>query len=120
MSPEPKNTEPMVWADSACKSKRVDSFLKELGDESRIQERGSRQHPLAAAAKERHRKRSKTCSRVEHVFAQVEMAMAMGGKLTRCIGLARVRAWWCLRNLAFNFLRFTQHAYGLATPLAVT
>ena len=41
---DPENTEAMVWADSANRSKRVDSFLK--------------------------------------------MEMAMGGKLTRCIGLA--------------------------------
>lgn len=108
---DPKNTEPMVWADSAYKSKQVDSFLKEVGYESRIQEKGSRQRPLDAGAKERNRERSKTRCRVEHVFAQMEMAM--GGKLTRCIGLARVRAWWCLRNLVFNFLRFTQNKYRL-------
>ena len=109
---DPENREPMVWADAAYGSKQVDSFLKEVGYESRIQEKGSRQHPLDAAAKERNRERSKTRSRVEHVFAQMEMSM--GGKLTRCIGLARVKAWWCLRNLVFNFLRFTQHEYGLA------
>ena len=109
---DPENTEAMVWADSAYQSKQVDSFLKEVGYENRIQEKGSRQHPLDAAAKERNRERSKIRSRVEHVFAQMEMVM--GGKLTRCIGLARVRAWWCLRNLVFNFLRFTQYKYELA------
>ena len=106
-----KNADAMVWADSAYQSKRVDSFLKEAGYESRIQEKGSRHHPLDTAAKERNREVSRTRSKVEHVFGQMEMVM--GGKLTRCIGLARVQAWWCLRNLVFNFLRFTQHKYGL-------
>lgn len=109
-----ENGESMVWADSAYQSRMVDSFLKDAGYESKIQEKGSRQHPLSDAAKERNRERSKTRSRVEHVFAQMEMAM--GGKLTRCIGLARVKAWWCLRNLVFNFLRFMQHEYGLVSP----
>ena len=106
-----KNADAMVWADSADQGKRVDSFLKEAGYESRIQDRGSRHHPLDTAAKERNRERSKTRAKVEHVFGQMEVVM--GGKLTRCIGLARAQAWWCLRNLVFNFLRFTQHKYGL-------
>ena len=106
-----KNADAMVWADSADQSKQVDSFLKEAGYESRIQEKGSRHHPLDTAAKERNRERSKTRAKVEHVFGQMEVVM--GGKLTRCIGLARAQAWWCLRNLVFNFLRFTQHKYGL-------
>ena len=48
----------------------------------------SRQHPLDTAAKERNREGSKTGAKVEHVFG--EMEMVMGGKLTGCIGLARV------------------------------
>ena len=106
-----KNGDAMVWADAADQSKRVDSFLKEAGYESRIQEKGSRHDPLDTAAKERNRERSKARAKVEHVFGQMEMVI--GGKLTRCIGLARVEGWWCLRNLVFNFLRFTQHKYGL-------
>jgi hypothetical protein len=32
----------------------------------------------------------------------------MGGKLTRKIGLERNEAWWGLKNLTFNFLRYLQ------------
>ena len=106
-----ENADAMVWADSAYQSKLVDSFLKEAGYESRIHEKGSRHQPLDAAAKERNRERSKTRAKVEHVFGQMEMVM--GGKLSRCIGLARAQTWWCLRDLVSNFLRFTQHKYGL-------
>ena len=106
-----ENGDAMVWADSAYQSKLVDSFLKEAGYESRIHEKGSRHQPLDAAAKERNGERSKVRAKVEHVFGQMEMVM--GGKLSRCIGLARAQTWWCLRDLVFNFLRFTQHKYGL-------
>jgi hypothetical protein len=30
----------------------------------------------------------------------------MRGKLSRLIGLARNEAWWGLRNLTYNFLRY--------------
>jgi len=32
----------------------------------------------------------------------------MGGKLTRKIGLQKNEAWWGLKNLTFNFLRYLQ------------
>ena len=74
------------------------------------QEKGSRHHPLNwGQGKESGH--AKTRAKVEQVFGQ--MALVMGGKVTRCIGLARARAWWCLRNLVFNFLRFTQLQYGV-------
>ena len=106
-----ENGDAMVWADSAYQSKLVDSFLKEAGYESRIHEKGSRHQPLDAAAKERNGEGSKTRAKVEHVFGQMEMVM--GGKLSRCIGLARAQTWWCLRDLVSNFLRFTQLQYGV-------
>ena len=36
------------------------------------------------------------------------MTTSMGGKLTRKIGLERNKAWWGLKNLTFNFLRYLQ------------
>jgi hypothetical protein len=38
----------------------------------------------------------------------------MGGKMTRKIGLARTEAWWGLKNLTFNFLRYLQRTFSLA------
>ncbi|QNI65636.1 transposase domain protein [Synechococcus sp. A15-44] len=40
--------------------------------------------------------------------------MSMGGKMTRRIGLARTEAWWGLKNLTFNFLRYLQRTSSLA------
>ena len=101
----------MVWTDAAYQGKAVETFLQDAGYESRIQEKGQRDHSLSDAAKERNRERSKTRSRVEHGFGQITNIMQ--GKLTRCIGLAAVTLWWTLRNLTFNLIRFVQHKYEL-------
>ena len=79
-----ENDAAMVWADAADQSKLVDSLLKTAGYESRIQDKGSRHHPLNTGAREKNREYAKTRAMVEHVFGQMEMAM--GGKLTRCMG----------------------------------
>jgi transposase, IS5 family len=42
------------------------------------------------------------------------MTMSMDGKLTRRIELERNEAWWGLKNLTFNFLRFLQRFAHLA------
>ena len=75
-----------------------------------MQEKGGGQHSLSGVAKEQNREGAKTRFRMEHVFG--EMGMTMGGKLTGCIGLVRVKAWRCLQDLVFNCLRFTQHECG--------
>jgi len=69
-----------------------------------IHEKGSGNHPLCAAAIERNSIRSQFRARVEHVFGY--FAASMGGKFTSKIGLKRNNAWWSLKNLTFNFLRY--------------
>ena len=105
-----ENSDPMVWADAAYQGKAVETLLQDAGDESRIQEKGQRDHPLSDAAKKRNRERSKIRCRLEHVFGRIT---TMRGKLTRCIGLAAVTLWWTLRNLTFNLIRLVQHNHGL-------
>jgi hypothetical protein len=39
----------------------------------------------------------------------------MGGKLTRKIGIERNEAWWGLKNLTFNFLRYLQRSTNVLT-----
>ena len=93
-----------VWADSAYSGERFKYLLSLAGFENRIHEKGSRNHPLSAAATERNSIRSQTRARVEHVFGC--FATSMGGKFTRKIGLKKNNAWWSLKNLTFNFLRY--------------
>ena len=89
-----------------------EDFLSLGGFESLIHEKGARNHPLSDASKELNRVKSSIRACVEHVFGC--MTMSMGGKLTRKIGLERNEAWWGLKNLTFNFLRFLQRFCHIA------
>jgi IS5 family transposase len=105
---DPENEHNYVWADSAYSGECFEELLSLGGFESLIHEKGARNHPLGDAAKELNRVKSAIRACVEHVFGC--MTMSMGGKLTRKIGLERNVAWWGLKNLTFNFLRYLQRA----------
>ena len=110
---DPENQDDYVWADSAYSGQCFQDLLSLGGFESRIHEKGSRNHPLSEAAKERNSVRSSIRACVEHVFGS--MTTSMGGKLTRKIGLERNKAWWALKNLTFNFLRYLQRSTNALT-----
>lgn len=74
-------------ADSAYSGERFNDLFSLAGFENRIHEKGSRSHPLSAAATERNSIRSQIRARVEHVSSC--FATSMGGKFTRKIGLKR-------------------------------
>ncbi|WP_255102034.1 MULTISPECIES: IS5 family transposase [unclassified Synechococcus] len=101
---DPVNRDDFVWADSGYAGARYEDGLEMTGFESRIHEKGSRCYPLSEEAKDRNKVRSSLRARVEHVFAAITTSLR--GKLTRRIGLARTKAWWGLRNLTYNFLRY--------------
>jgi IS5 family transposase len=105
---DPENEHDYVWADSAYSGECFDDLLSLGGFESLIHEKGARNHPLSDSAKELNCVKSSIRACVEHVFGC--MTMSMGGKLTRKIGLERNEAWWGLKNLTFNFLRFLQRS----------
>mgnify|MGYP003335027914 FL=1 len=108
---DPENEHDCVWADSAYSGECFEDLLNLGGFESLIHEKGARNHPLSGDAKELNRIKSAIRACVEHVFGS--MTMSMGGKLTRKIGLARTEAWWGLKNLTFNFLRYLQRTSSL-------
>ncbi|MCT4367841.1 MAG: IS5 family transposase, partial [Synechococcaceae cyanobacterium MAG-AL2] len=103
---DPENEHDFVWVDSAYSGQCFEELLGLGGFESLIHEKGSRNHPLNEAAKELNHVKSAIRACVEHVFGC--MTMSMGGKLTRKIGLQKNEAWWGLKNLTFNFLRYLQ------------
>ncbi|CAK6696139.1 hypothetical protein IFHNHDMJ_01964 [Synechococcus sp. CBW1107] len=103
---DPENEHDYVWADSAYSDECFEDLLSLGRFESLIHEKGARNHPLSDAAKDLNRVKSAIRACVEHVFGC--MTMSMGGMLTRKIGLARNGAWWGLKNLAYNFLRYLQ------------
>ena len=86
-----------------------------LDPENRIHEKGSCCHPLSEEAKARNKVRSSVRVRVEHVFAAIATGMRV--KPTRRIGLVRTKAWWGLRNLIYNLLRYL-HCSSRPLPAA--
>jgi IS5 family transposase len=106
------NEHDYVWADSAYSGKCFEDPLSLGGFESLIHEKGARNHPLGEAAKELNRIKSAIRACIEHVFGG--MSMSIGGKLTRKIGPGRSEAWWGLKNLTFNFLRYLQRTSRLS------
>jgi len=109
---DPENEQDYVWADSAYSGEDFEELLNLGGFESLIHEKGARNNPLSDAAKKSNRVKSSIRACVEHVFGYI--TMCMGGKLTRKIGLERTEAWWGLKNLTFNFLRYLQRSCKLA------
>lgn len=107
-----ENEHDYVWADSAYSGECFEDLLSLGGFESLIHEKGAHNHPLSDAAKELNRIKSAISACVEHAFCG--MTMSMGGKLTRKIGLERNEAWWGLKNLTLNFLRYLQRTSYLA------
>lgn len=94
-------TDEVVFGDSAYIGQ-----TPPVGVEEQICERGTRGHPLTDSQKEENRKKSKTRSRVEHVFGHIKMVM--NGSACRAIGKSRVTFFVGLTNLLYNI---TRHEY---------
>lgn len=94
-----------VWADSAYRSEAIEQVLALMGFDSQIHERSYRNRPLSEEQQHSNRTKSKTRSKVEHVFGA--WIMQMGGKLVRVIGMVRVKASLGLKNLTYNLMRYT-------------
>lgn len=96
----------VVYADSAYSGAPIEAALAARNVEPQINEKGTRGHPLTDEQKASNREKSRTRSRVEHVFAQ--MSGSMKALYQRCIGMARNAACLVLTNLVYNMLRFEQ------------
>lgn len=99
------NDSDTIWADSAYRAAAIEETLDLMGFESQIHERRYRNHPLTEEQQQSNRTKSKTRAKVEHVFGT--WVMQMGGKLVRSIGIVRAKAQLGLKNLTYNFLRYT-------------
>jgi IS5 family transposase len=97
------NTSKDVWADSAYRSEERLDRLKEEGFREHIQRKGCRHRKLTESEQRGNRTRSRTRSRVEHVFGV--QAQKAGNLILRTIGIARARAKIGLRNLVYNMDR---------------
>jgi len=95
-----------LWADSAYVSAKSFSWLSQVFPEIKlhINEKGYKNNPLTEDQKQSNREKSKTRSRIEHVFGHI--TNSMGGMFIRCIGIDRAECTICLKNLAYNLSRY--------------
>ena len=82
---DPTNTGAGVWADTAYRSQRNETFLERHGFISHIHRRRAPGRPLPAHIRRGNATRSRDRALVEHVFAVQKQAM---GLMIRTIGLA--------------------------------
>ena len=94
-----------VWGDSAYGGHARRRMLSERGFREHLQRKGSRYKKLTEREKQGNYTRSKTRSRVEHVFGV--QAQRAGRLIVRTIGLIRAKVKIGLRNLAYNMDRYS-------------
>lgn len=95
------------YADSAYQTPEIKGKLEKLGMKERIIEKGKRNAPLTGGQKQTNRKKSKTRSRVEHIFGFVTNSMN-DGTFIRTIGIERAKVVVGLTNLVYNICRYIQ------------
>ena len=98
------NSSKDVWSDSAYRSPEKLTYLRKHGFREHIQRKGCRYKKLTEREKSGNYTRSKTRSRVEHIFGV--QAQRAGTLLIRTLGKVRATTKIGLRNLAFNIDRY--------------
>ena len=73
---------------------------------NKVHEKGYRNHPLTEVQKSSNTVKSKTRSRVEHVFGFMEQSM--NGLVVKSIGILRATGTIGLMNLTYNIFRYEQ------------
>lgn len=107
-----------VWADSAYRTPNNLKTLDDLRFREHLQRKGCRNRKLTTIEKKGNRTRSKTRSRVEHVFGIQSARLC--DNLLRCVGKARSFVKIGLRNLSYNLCRFvTLKTTSKARPTAI-
>ena len=96
------NTASGVWADTAYRSKKNETWLSKNGFVSHIHTKKPKGRPMNERASIANAKRSKLRAFVEHVFARQKGPMAL---FVRTIGIARATTKIGMANLVYNFQR---------------
>jgi transposase, IS5 family len=106
------NTASPVWADTAYRSKRNETFMAEHGFVSRVHRKKPPGRPMPLRTARANGRKSKVRAGIEHVFAEQKSRM---GLFIRTVGLARARVKIGLANLVYNVKRlvFWERQAGL-------
>ena len=99
---EARSPEDDVYADSAYVHHA--EALRARGYVPKLCENGARNRPLPEEQKASNREKSRTRSRVEHIFGA--MKSRARDEIMRCIGMARARYQIGMRNLVYNVSRY--------------
>lgn len=94
-----------LWGDSAYDSYENRKMLRRKNIGCRIHKKGARYVTLTKKQREANRFKSRTRSRIEHVFASIRNRIR--GLMVRSIGLIRSTAEIALQNLIYNMTRVT-------------
>ena len=95
-----------LWADSAYTGEKQDETIDKYEMNNKVCEKGTRNNPLTEEQKANNREKSKTRSRVEHVFGFIEGSMNRFNM--NCIGIKRATSTIGLINLTYNLFRYEQ------------
>ena len=100
-------TDQILHADSAYRSKEIEAYLKKQKCQSHIHEKGYRNKPLTEIQKESNNTKSKIRARVEHIFGFMTNSMH-NALYMRSIGKERIESAIGLLNLTYNLFRYEQ------------
>ena len=101
-----KDEEQPLWADSAYTGAKQEEIIEEKKMVNEVCEKGYKNNPMTQAQKDSNTIKSKTRSRIEHIFGFMEMSM--NGMYLHCIGEKRIAAMIGLMNLTYNMFRKIQ------------
>ena len=96
------NTGSGVWADTAYRSKKNETWLEKNDFVSNIHTKKPKGRPMSERASRANGKRSKVRALVEHPSARMKSVM---GLFIRTIGIERARTRIGMANLVYNFQR---------------
>jgi IS5 family transposase len=95
-----------LWADSAYTGEKQEQTIEDKKMTNEVCEKGYKNKPLTQAQKDSNTEKSRTRSRVEHIFGFMEMSM--NEMYLYCIGQKRTTAMIGLMNLTYNMFRKIQ------------
>ena len=100
------NTASDVRADTACRSRSNEAWLRSVGRVSRVHRKKPKGKPMPARTARANAARSAVRARIEHVFARQKDQM---GLFIRTVGIVHAETKITLANLACNVDRLVFH-----------
>jgi IS5 family transposase len=95
-----------LHADSAYTGEKQEEIIEKYGMTNQVNEKGYKNKPLTEEQTAKNKTKSKTRSRVEHVFGFMEQSMH--GLCLKSVGIERATAIIGLINLTYNIFRYEQ------------